>query len=206
MDWYAACSWGRADARAVSKQAAGVPQRAQMPSESRPHMSMLANIELPRPLIEPTGTLFGRIDLSAWISGAALASGLALAGPQALARDLEAGGSGLLLVAAAFAAFLASVLLIQRHMRLSLLANTFGDPRRLVTSGIFERSRNPIYVAFFIPLASLAYFSLAAAIAAGGLYVLAMNLTVIRKEERELLAAFGAEYAAYLSRAPRWLV
>ena len=91
-------------------------------------------------------------------------------------------------------------------MRLSLLANTFGAPGHLVTSGIFGYSRNPIYVAFFIPLASIAVFSISGAIAAIALYVLAMNLTVIRKEERDLLAAFGDEYAHYLSSAPRWLI
>lgn len=166
---------------------------------------MLAEADLPRPVIELKGAL-NVIDLSAWIAGASLASGLALAASPAMANDLLTGGPGLTIVAGAMAAFLASVLLIQRHMRLALTANTFGEPVHLVTSGIFRYSRNPIYVAFFVPLASIAYFSLAAAIAAVALYVLAMNLTVIRKEERDLLAAFGAEYAHYLKAAPRWIV
>lgn len=166
---------------------------------------MLAQIELRQPVIELKGAL-GVIDLSAWIAGASFTTGLALAASPAMAADVLSGGPGLYLPVLAIAAFIASVLIIQRHMRLSLLANTFGEPARLVTSGIFAYSRNPIYVAFFVPLASIAYFSLAASIAAIAMYVLAMNLTVIRKEERDLLNAFGSEYAAYLTRAPRWLV
>lgn len=163
---------------------------------------MLAQIELRQPVFELNGTA---IDLSAWIAGASFATGLALAASPAMAADILSAGPGLFIPAVAIAVFLGSVLLIQRHMRLALTANTFGEPVHLVTSGIFAYSRNPIYVAFFIPLASIAYFSLASAIAAIGLYVLAMNLTVIRKEERDLLRAFGDEYARYLVKAPRWL-
>ncbi|MBL8881789.1 MAG: isoprenylcysteine carboxylmethyltransferase family protein [Hyphomicrobium sp.] len=166
---------------------------------------MPASIELQAPLIELKGGL-NRIDLSAWISGASFAAGMALAASPAMAQSLFSGGLGLYVLLGAFGVFIVSVLAIQRHMRLSLLANTFGAPGHLVTSGIFGYSRNPIYVAFFIPLASIAVFSISGAIAAIALYVLAMNLTVIRKEERDLLAAFGDEYAHYLSSAPRWLI
>ena len=33
-----------------------------------------------------------------------------------------------------------------------------------------------------------------------------MNLTVIRKEERELMQAFGDEYKDYLKHTPRWVM
>lgn len=166
---------------------------------------MQAEIELPRPLLDFQAP--GRsIDLSAWISGLSFAAGLALAATPAMAHEVLSAGPGLYLLLAAYAVFLASVLLIQRHMRLSLLADTFGSPARLVTSGIFQYSRNPIYVAFFVPLAAIGYFSLSAAIAAIALYVLAMNLTVIRREERELLQAFGKDYARYLTSVPRWVI
>lgn len=166
---------------------------------------MLAQIELRQPVIELKGAL-NVIDLSAWIAGASFAMGLSMAASPEMAAEILSAGPGLFLIAGAVASFLASVLLIQRHMRLKLSANTFGEPVRLTTSGIFRYSRNPIYVAFFVPLASIAYFSVAAAIAATAVYVLAMNLTVIRKEERDLLAAFGDDYARYLTTAPRWLV
>ncbi len=160
-------------------------------------------------IAKPVFELKGRaavIDLSAWLSGLSYAAGLALVGPEQLASEITHGGMALFLLPLAYAAFLAIVLIIQRHMRLSLLANTFGSPQRLVTGGIFQYSRNPIYVAFLLPLTSLAILSVAAAIAAIGIYILAMNLTVIRKEERELLEGFGAEFADYLTKAPRWLL
>jgi protein-S-isoprenylcysteine O-methyltransferase Ste14 len=154
---------------------------------------------LPRPLFELKGRA-SLVDLSAWISGLSYAAGLALAGPAAIV------GGKLLALALVYAVFLLMVLAIQRHMRLSLAAHTFGSPRQLTTSGIFKFSRNPIYVAFFLPLASLAILSLPAAIAAIGIYVLAMNLTVIRKEERDLAEAFGDAFAAYVAEVPRWVV
>jgi protein-S-isoprenylcysteine O-methyltransferase Ste14 len=160
---------------------------------------------LARPLFELKGRA-SFIDLSAWISGLSYAAGLALVGPERILTTLLTGGYSLLALPAAYAVFLMSVLIIQRHMRLSLLANTFGSPQRLVTSGIFQYSRNPIYVAFLLPLASLAILSPAAAIASIGIYVLATNLTIIRKEERELLAAFGNEFGDYLTKAPRWVL
>ena len=145
-------------------------------------------------------------DVSAWISGFSYAAGFALAGSNRVDDAISAGFPVATILIAAFGAFLVSVLIIQRHMRLSLLANTFGSPQRLVTCGLFRYSRNPIYVAFFLPLASLAVISLAAAIAACAIYVLTMNLTVIRKEERELLEAFGSEFADYLTEVPRWVI
>ena len=169
---------------------------------------MTTHAELHEPVFELKG-IASRIDLSAWLSGLSFGAGLWLCETAGMAQEILSGGPGLRVIAAAFAiflAFLASVLAIQRHMRLSLLANTFGSPRRLVTGGVFRFSRNPIYVAFFLPLASIAYFSLAAAIAATAIYVLAMNLTVIRKEERDLYQAFGAEYAHYLRTVPRWVI
>lgn len=167
---------------------------------------MLAQTEIREPVFELKGGALGRIDLSAWIAGLSWATGLALAASPAMAAEILSGGAGLYILAGAMVVFLSSVLLIQRHMRLALTANTFGEPSHLTTTGIFRYSRNPIYVAFFIPLAAISFFSLAAAIASVAIYVQVMNLTVIRKEERELLVAFGEEYAHYLRTAPRWLV
>lgn len=166
---------------------------------------MHIQMALAEPLFELKGRA-NRIDLSAWLSGLSFGSGVILSQTSAATDDALINNFSALVMIASFAAFLVAVLLIQRHMRMSLLANTFGSPRRLVQSGVFRYSRNPIYVAFFLPLASIAIVSLSAAIAATGLYILAMNLTVIRKEERDLLTAFGPEYADYLASTPRWIV
>jgi protein-S-isoprenylcysteine O-methyltransferase Ste14 len=166
---------------------------------------MRASTALAAPIFELRGAA-ARIDLGAWISGLSYAAGFALAGPAGIGVAAQNSSEVIPVLILGYATFLAAVLIIQRHMRLSLLACTFGSPQRLVTSGIFGYSRNPIYVAFFIPLASLAILSLSAAIAAIALYILAMNLTVIAKEERELSAAFGTEFGDYLASVPRWLI
>jgi len=166
---------------------------------------MSARVERQAPLFELKNAL-NHIDLSAWIAGATFSIGMMLASSPQMAQSLSRAGVELYVLLAAFAAFIISVMVIQRHMRLSLLADTFGEPAHLVTSGIFQYSRNPIYVAFFIPLAAIAVFSVSAAIAAVAIYILAMNLTVIRKEERDLTAAFGEEYSRYLTRVPRWVI
>jgi protein-S-isoprenylcysteine O-methyltransferase Ste14 len=146
------------------------------------------------------------IDLSAWISGLSLNAGLVLAGPASIKAALQHGSQVLWLLPLAYGLCVASVMLIQCHMRLSPLATVFSTPKKLVTGGIFRYSRNPIYVSFLLPLASLAILSSSAAIAAIALYVTAMNLTVIRKEERELMQAFGDEFKDYLKKAPRWIM
>jgi protein-S-isoprenylcysteine O-methyltransferase Ste14 len=146
------------------------------------------------------------IDPSAWISGAVFAIGVVMADPGNLVEEILVRRPGMYLIPAAYAAFIFAVLLVQRSMRKSMLASTFGAPQRLTTTGVFNYSRNPIYVAFLLPLASLGTISLAASMAAIGLYIFAMNMFVIKKEERELEAIFGAEFRAYAASTPRWLV
>lgn len=145
------------------------------------------------------------IDPSAWISGLAFATGILLAGPDRMMAALRAADLALGLIAASYGAFLLSVLVIQRHMRKSMLASTFGSPQQLTTGGIFRYSRNPIYVAFMLPLASIAALSPVASLAAAFLYVILMNRFVIAKEEQELASIFGQAYADYRVVTPRWL-
>jgi protein-S-isoprenylcysteine O-methyltransferase Ste14 len=142
---------------------------------------------------------------SSWISWASYWSGFVLAAGTGAggSTSLNVTEAAVLLVAAA--AFFASVILIQRHMKLSLLANSFGSPNALVTSGPFEYTRNPIYVAFLIPIASLAILSAPVAAITAGIYILAMNVFIIRREERLLECRFGESYLAYKARVPRWI-
>ena len=75
-----------------------------------------------------------------------------------------------------------------------------AEARKLVTSGLYSKIRNPIY--FF---AVIAY---AAALVAGGWYfgllifliIYTHQLFRIRNEERVLREAFGEEYLAYKAR------
>lgn len=145
------------------------------------------------------------IDRSSWVSWGSFLVGAEMARSHGLGAELKTGGSGLLVVGAAIAIFFVLVVMIQRHMRLSLLANTYGKPWHLVTSGWFHYSRNPIYVAFLIPLASLAIYSPLAAATATAIYLLAMTFYVIAREEEVLERSFGQTYLDYKAATPRWL-
>lgn len=82
-----------------------------------------------------------------------------------------------------------------------------GHPTtRLVTTGVFAVSRNPLYVGGFLLLAGLALL-----VDAPWMLILlvpgvaACAQLLIRPEERYLAARFQAEYLAYEKKVCRWL-
>ena len=79
-------------------------------------------------------------------------------------------------------------------------------PPRLCTTGVFRVTRNPIYLAFTLPLAALGALSVAAATLTLALYLTLITRLVIRGEERALAKTFGAEFESYARRTPRWLL
>ena len=82
----------------------------------------------------------------------------------------------------------------------------WDPPRRLVTSGPFRYSRNPMYTAVAIILAGWAmlFWSRALAIYAGAV-VIGFHLRVVLAEEPWAAGKFGGEWEDYRARAPRWL-
>jgi protein-S-isoprenylcysteine O-methyltransferase Ste14 len=169
-------------------------------------MSLLdpaANAPVSAPLFDIKGSVAG-IDLSAWISGAMLAIGISRVGPAEIAADFNAGGFGLYLIIGAYVTFLAFVMFMQAQMRIQLSAKSFGEAQSLVTHGLFKFTRNPIYLAFFLPLGSLAYFSTHTAVAAIVIYVTLMNIVVIAREENDLQRRFGKTFTDYRAAVPRW--
>lgn len=91
-------------------------------------------------------------------------------------------------------------------------AGTTVDPSRpeasraLVTGGLHARSRNPMYLGEVLVVLG---FGLAVnpgigAVAAVGFWLF-LDRVQIPAEERALAARFGADYAAYRARVPRWL-
>jgi protein-S-isoprenylcysteine O-methyltransferase Ste14 len=90
-------------------------------------------------------------------------------------------------------------------------ARTTVDPMHpeaastIVTSGIYQFTRNPMYLAFLLALIAWAVF-LGNVIAAliPLCFVLYMNRFQIAPEERALRAVFGASYEAYLLSVRRW--
>lgn len=91
-------------------------------------------------------------------------------------------------------------------------ARTTVDPLRperasaLVTSGIYRRTRNPMYVALAIALLAWALW-LAHPLALLGVaaFVNWMNRFQIAPEERALRTLFGTEFERYCSEVRRWL-
>jgi len=77
----------------------------------------------------------------------------------------------------------------------------------LVTSGIYARSRNPIYLAFAVLLIGIGLlFSSDWLFLLLIPFMLVIHFGVIRREEEYLLARFGAPYANYMRRVPRYLL
>ena len=76
----------------------------------------------------------------------------------------------------------------------------------LVTSGIYRRTRNPMYLGFLLMLAGwgaaranmVAFLALPA-------FVLYMNQFQIKPEERALMSIFGDQFRAYCSSVRRWI-
>ena len=88
-----------------------------------------------------------------------------------------------------------------------LLAKFLKDtpPERLVTSGPFALSRNPMYLGHLIFLAGLA-LSLRSWLAVIFLVVTALRLVRrVRRDEQRLAERFGEAYLEYRARVKRWI-
>ncbi len=77
---------------------------------------------------------------------------------------------------------------------------------RLVTSGPYRFTRNPMYVGLTTAYIGLSLMTNSIwPLVLLPLALLALYALVIRREERYLRAAFGDHYAAYQQRVRRWL-
>ena len=76
----------------------------------------------------------------------------------------------------------------------------------LVATGIYQRTRNPMYLGLLLVLLGWAVFlTNALAFIFPVAYVPLMNWLQIVPEERALAATFGSAFADYQSRVRRWL-
>ncbi len=82
----------------------------------------------------------------------------------------------------------------------------FKTPEKLVTNGLFNYSRNPIYLGLTIILVGvwLLLGNLSAGIGVI-VFVLIINFYNIAFEEKQMEAAFGKDYLAYKRRTRRWI-
>lgn len=79
-------------------------------------------------------------------------------------------------------------------------------PKRLVVRGLYRYGRNPMYVGVLTVILGQALLFGAPRLAVyaavvGGCF----HLVVVLYEEPHLARVFGADYAAYRARVPRWL-
>ena len=77
--------------------------------------------------------------------------------------------------------------------------------QRLVTSGVFGVSRNPIYLALDLIAAAVFLMSGSLFFLVSGIVVIAGIHVQILREERFLASAFGEEYERYRARVARYL-
>jgi protein-S-isoprenylcysteine O-methyltransferase Ste14 len=82
----------------------------------------------------------------------------------------------------------------------------WDPPRRLVTTGLYRYSRNPMYVAVTIVLVGWALcFGLPSLWLYAGAVALAFGMRVILFEEPWLARTHGDEWDAYRRRVRRWI-
>lgn len=126
-----------------------------------------------------------------------------------LGADLGAQPILMVLAIAAFAAGMAIALQRRRHLTQRVLMGipemSRTDRGRLLTEGIYARTRNPRYLEFVVLV--FAYVAFANYAGTWVLFVLAFPALhlVVLLEERELRDRFGTEYEEYCRRVPRYL-
>ena len=79
------------------------------------------------------------------------------------------------------------------------------QPSALVTSGIFSRSRNPIYLGDALILAGLALRWGWPTLILVPLFMAVIQDRFIRAEEERLNTAFGPDYTRWAAKTRRWL-
>jgi protein-S-isoprenylcysteine O-methyltransferase Ste14 len=111
-------------------------------------------------------------------------------------------GVGAGVVVVAFVLFVLSLRTLNSSWRLGIDTQ---HPGKLVTWGIYARTRNPIYVFFDLYFFGILLMTGQLAFALLLLVVAAVLHRQILREEAFLLAAHGAEYAAYCRQTGRYL-
>lgn len=106
-----------------------------------------------------------------------------------------------------FLGFYLAAISSQLFERMQANVQTFGRPSALVTHGIFQYSRNPMYLGFVIALIGFAIL-FGASLEHGLLVALFWLITdrwYIQVEEKAMLEAFGEPYLNYKRSVRRWI-
>ena len=84
--------------------------------------------------------------------------------------------------------------------------NPYRPALKLVTSGPYRFTRNPMYLGMVIAFAGIVLaFSLEMGIVVLVLFVLVLHYGVVVREERYLTRKFGTPYEEFLKRTRRWV-
>ena len=82
----------------------------------------------------------------------------------------------------------------------------FEEVNKLVTSGIFKYSRNPMYLGMLMIILSISIFYLNIfSMLTPFLFILWINKFQIKREEDFLTEKFGEEYLSYKKKTRRWI-
>jgi len=84
--------------------------------------------------------------------------------------------------------------------------NTFDEPDKLITNGLFKYTRNPMYLGFAISLLGVAV--ILGTIQSLIIFIFFIMITdqwYIKFEEQMMVTKFGSEYKSYMKRTRKWL-
>ena len=96
----------------------------------------------------------------------------------------------------------ATFLFYERQMKVLSLV----PQKKLITSGPYRFSRNPLYLGgnFFIFLGAVLFLGSPSGIVLTAINIVAVDF-MIRREEKQLAQGFGEEWVSYRNRVRRWL-
>lgn len=110
-------------------------------------------------------------------------------------------GLPLILVGASFV-----IIIAYTFKKIETNINTFNKPDKLVTSGLFKRTRNPIYLGFLLILiGATLLFNSYITIFGPLIFFLAANFWYIPFEEKAAAEQFGDDYFIYKNKVRRWI-
>ena len=93
-----------------------------------------------------------------------------------------------------------------QFMQAKTTVDPHGSVTKIVTSGPYRFTRNPIYLGFVCMLMGFLFiFKSYWGLILSPLFIVLMNVLVINYEEAYLEKKFGEQYTSYISRVRRWL-
>jgi len=105
-----------------------------------------------------------------------------------------------------FVGFLLGIGALHEFRKARTTLDPHGSVKKLVTSGIYRFTRNPIYLGFLLMVIGVPLnFGLYWGIVMAPFYIILMNRLIIEREEDYLEKKFKTTYTNYKSQVRRWL-